>query len=154
MLLLYPTGPEQDWTSRKRRLLVPFLLDDYPRLLCRVIQKGIVHTEACTWRGRVVLAASICAFWRRKMWWSSTKSSLCGSAVEHLSCKQKVPGSIPGGGTPVTRCYCTRLGQNRTGHLESVDCWFRFFWTIIHDYCVGLSRRECHGYRSLSTTAI
>jgi len=25
---------------------------------------------------------------------------LCGSVVEHLSCKQKVPGSIPGGGMP------------------------------------------------------
>ena len=34
---------------------------------------------------------------------------LCGSVVEHLSCKQKVPGSIPGGGTPFPRCFCTLL---------------------------------------------
>uniref|UniRef100_A0AAV1T7Q2 Uncharacterized protein n=1 Tax=Peronospora matthiolae TaxID=2874970 RepID=A0AAV1T7Q2_9STRA len=87
------------------------------------------------------------------MWWSSTKSSLRGSVVEHLSCKQKVPGSIPGGGMPVTRCYCTRLGQDGTGQLESAYCWFHFFWTIIHDYWVGSSRKEHPGFRSQSTPA-
>ena len=49
--------------------------------------------------------------------------------AEHLSCKQKVPGSIPGGGTLLPRWFGGRLITVEIAQLERIACYFRFSFT-------------------------
>ena len=57
---------------------------------------------------------------------------LCGSVAEHLSCKQKVPGSIPGGGMRHSAATVPVWVQLMPTPPESSACCFDFIWTICH----------------------